>query len=285
MMSFNSLPGTKTAAECNPKEILIARETYEYACLLSVALCAALPESERSDDQGLCALIFGKACRFLIFHITGFARHMAQVKTCYSDYASVLPISSLQFQLQGLNLMFLLANNKIAEFHTELELIPVSSLFFASCSHRLLKTFRAGGSMGESFHSVPYQIGKLFDGGQLSEGQIVSCGLWRSLHTPVFKNFFLNLQVLSSIGDVPASSYNLFVNLLSGTVRDSIADSRCLIMCSVCSRSLSSENSNVLAKLHPSLCLSPRRCECFGSLPPMSCESGQNRGTGNGMWM
>ncbi len=52
MISFSSLPGTKTAAECNPKEILLARETYEYACLLSVALCAALPEADRGDDQG-----------------------------------------------------------------------------------------------------------------------------------------------------------------------------------------------------------------------------------------
>jgi hypothetical protein len=62
------------------------------------------------------------------FHGTGFARHMAQVKTCYSDYASVLPSSPLQFQLQGLNLMFLLANSKIAEFHTELELIQVKKI-------------------------------------------------------------------------------------------------------------------------------------------------------------
>lgn len=66
---------------------------------------------------------------------------MAQVKTCYSDYASVLPASALQFQLQGLNLMFLLANNKIAEFHTELELIPVCpasfSRLFAPVPHLL----------------------------------------------------------------------------------------------------------------------------------------------------
>jgi hypothetical protein len=53
MISFSSLPGTKSAADCNPKEISMARETYEYACLLSVALCAALPAEERgSDDQG-----------------------------------------------------------------------------------------------------------------------------------------------------------------------------------------------------------------------------------------
>lgn len=124
MIGFSSLPGTKTASDCNPKEILLARETYEYACLLSVALCAALPESERGDDKGLAQFQLEKDF-FRLNSASGFARHMAQVKTCYSDYASVLPISVLQFQLQGLNLMFLLANNKIAEFHTELELIPV----------------------------------------------------------------------------------------------------------------------------------------------------------------
>lgn len=163
MISFSSLPGTKTAADCNPKEILLARETYEYACLLSVALCAALPESERVTDD------------------KGFARHMAQVKTCYSDYASVLPASALQFQLQGLNLMFLLANNKIAEFHTELELIPVDS-------------------WDTPFIRFPIKLEQY-----LMEGSYQ--------------------KVLSSVGDVPAPSYNLFVNLLSGTVRDSIAES------------------------------------------------------------
>ncbi len=59
MISFSSLPGTKSAADCNPKEIQIARETYEYACLLSVALCAALPAEERgSDDQGIGPIHF-----------------------------------------------------------------------------------------------------------------------------------------------------------------------------------------------------------------------------------
>ena len=52
MMTFSSLPGTKPVSECNSKEVLVARETYEYACLLSVALSAALPEADRSDDQG-----------------------------------------------------------------------------------------------------------------------------------------------------------------------------------------------------------------------------------------
>ncbi len=80
---------------------------------------------------------------------------MAQVKTCYSDYASVLPSSPLQFQLQGLNLMFLLANSKIAEFHTELELIQVSeTTFFNFDSFTVVTLVGAGGSMGESFHSL-----------------------------------------------------------------------------------------------------------------------------------
>lgn len=71
---------------------------------------------------------------------------MSLAKTCYSDYGSVLPQvilrtvtmpcpvltrcwqSEYQYQLQGLNLLCLLAQSKIAEFHTELELIPVSVL-------------------------------------------------------------------------------------------------------------------------------------------------------------
>ena len=69
MISFSSLPGTKSAADCNPKEILIARETYEYACLLSVALCAALPAEERgSDDQGLFSILVRPAILLYLFH-------------------------------------------------------------------------------------------------------------------------------------------------------------------------------------------------------------------------
>ena len=49
------------------------------------------------------------------------------MKSCYADYSSVLKASENQHQLQGLNLLCMLAQSKIAEFHTELELIPVSS--------------------------------------------------------------------------------------------------------------------------------------------------------------
>lgn len=96
-MSFSSLPGMTPAAEANKDELLIIRETYELACLVMV---------EQKD-------------------IPGFERHISLAKTCYSDYGSVLPQSEYQYQLQGLNLLCLLAQSKISEFHTELELIPV----------------------------------------------------------------------------------------------------------------------------------------------------------------
>jgi hypothetical protein len=90
MMSFSTLPGTKIASESNVQELLIAREAYELGCLISIGL----------------------------EEIEGFERHYALVKTCYCDYASVLPVSANQHQLQGLNLLGLLAQSKIGEFHT-----------------------------------------------------------------------------------------------------------------------------------------------------------------------
>jgi 26S proteasome regulatory subunit N12 len=94
MMSFGSMPGTKIASESNVQELLIAREAYELGCLISIEL----------------------------EEIEGFERHYALVKSCYTDYASVIPASENQHQLQGLNLLGLLAQSKIAEFHTGLDL-------------------------------------------------------------------------------------------------------------------------------------------------------------------
>lgn len=54
----------------------------------------------------------------------GFERHLAQLKPYYFDYARFLKPSEHQWPILGLNLMSLLAANKISDFHTELELIP-----------------------------------------------------------------------------------------------------------------------------------------------------------------
>eukprot|EP00695_Tsukubamonas_globosa_P000249 TRINITY_DN1185_c0_g1_i1.p1 TRINITY_DN1185_c0_g1~~TRINITY_DN1185_c0_g1_i1.p1 ORF type:complete len:62 (-),score=7.53 TRINITY_DN1185_c0_g1_i1:1-186(-) len=47
---------------------------------------------------------------------------MTQLKAYYNDYKNIIPPSQRRYLLLGLNLLRLLAQNRIAEFHTELEL-------------------------------------------------------------------------------------------------------------------------------------------------------------------
>lgn len=60
--------------------------------------------------------------------IPSFERYMSQLKCYYFDYSGILPESPYVYQLLGLNLMSLLAQNRLAEFHTELELLPAKEL-------------------------------------------------------------------------------------------------------------------------------------------------------------
>lgn len=84
-------------AECvNKKELLVARDILEIGAQWS---CAARD-------------------------IPSFERYLSMLKTYYMDYKNDLPESSYKFQLLGLNLLCLLAQNRVAEFHTELELLP-----------------------------------------------------------------------------------------------------------------------------------------------------------------
>jgi 26S proteasome regulatory subunit N12 len=79
------------------KEQLLARDMLELACFLSV---------RREDEQG-------------------FERHVAQLKMYYNDTAKNLTPSSQKHAIIGMYLLHLLASDRIGEFHTELELIPV----------------------------------------------------------------------------------------------------------------------------------------------------------------
>jgi len=92
MLSFSSLP---PAPPTKPEELLLAREVLEYGALISI----------KAVD------------------IPAFERHVAQLKTYYND-CSLQPESQRRFPILGLNLLRLLAQNRIAEFHTELELLP-----------------------------------------------------------------------------------------------------------------------------------------------------------------
>ncbi|KAK4886834.1 hypothetical protein RN001_003105 [Aquatica leii] len=60
--------------------------------------------------------------------IPSFERYMAQLKCYYFDYKNQLPESAFKYQLLGLNLLFLLSQNRVAEFHTELELLPADHI-------------------------------------------------------------------------------------------------------------------------------------------------------------
>lgn len=92
------LPGSKELESPQlQKELLLAREILENAVLLSI----------KAKD------------------IPAFERYFAQVKPYYFDYAKYLPPSQRQFSTIGLNLLRLLAQNRIAEFHSELELLPL----------------------------------------------------------------------------------------------------------------------------------------------------------------
>lgn len=56
--------------------------------------------------------------------IPAFERYMAQLKCYYFDYNNEIGESDKKYQLLGLLLLFLLSQNRVSEFHTELELLP-----------------------------------------------------------------------------------------------------------------------------------------------------------------
>ncbi|KAG6397143.1 hypothetical protein SASPL_143308 [Salvia splendens] len=57
-----------------------------------------------------------------------FERDFCQLKPYYTDTAVSLPPSPQEYPILGLNLLRLLVQNRIAEFHTELELLSASAL-------------------------------------------------------------------------------------------------------------------------------------------------------------
>merc|ERR1711874_290655 len=57
-----------------------------------------------------------------------FERYMAQLQTYYHDYSIELPESQFKYQLLGLNLLCLLSQNRVSEFHTELERLPADKI-------------------------------------------------------------------------------------------------------------------------------------------------------------
>lgn len=95
ILDFNLTPPLKDEETVVAAQLSLAREALEFATLHAV---------QEKD-------------------VKAFERNFVQVKTYYTDYGSLLEESERKWQLIALNLLCLLAHNRIAEFHTELELV------------------------------------------------------------------------------------------------------------------------------------------------------------------
>ncbi|XP_054264322.1 26S proteasome non-ATPase regulatory subunit 8-like [Macrosteles quadrilineatus] len=140
--------------------------------------------SKASQQELLLArdiLEIGAQYSIAVKDIPSFERYMAQLKCYYLDYRDQLPESAFKYQLLGLNLLLLLSQNRVAEFHTELELLPA-----------------------EQIQTNPYIRHPVSLEQYLMEGS--------------YNKIFL------AKGNVPAESYNFFIDILLETVRDEIAN-------------------------------------------------------------
>ncbi|WCJ26550.1 hypothetical protein M5689_008358 [Euphorbia peplus] len=100
LTAFKSLPPLFEQTPNAIQELTLARDIYEHAVLLSVQI----------GDQD------------------AFERDFFQLKPYYTDARENLAPSSQEHVILGLNLLRLLVQNRIAEFHTELELLPPNAL-------------------------------------------------------------------------------------------------------------------------------------------------------------
>ncbi|KAA8528212.1 hypothetical protein F0562_035537 [Nyssa sinensis] len=100
LTGFKSLPPLFEKTPNAVHELTIARDIYEHAVVLSVKI----------EDQD------------------AFERDFFQLKPYYTDSGDRLPKSTQEYPILGLNLLRLLVQNRIAEFHTELELLSATAL-------------------------------------------------------------------------------------------------------------------------------------------------------------
>ncbi|KAD7478615.1 hypothetical protein E3N88_01751 [Mikania micrantha] len=100
LIEFKSLPPLFAETPNAIQELSLARDIYEHAVVLSVKM----------EDQD------------------AFERDFFQLKPYYTDAGDRLSQSPQEYPILGLNLLRLLVQNRIAEFHTELELLPACAL-------------------------------------------------------------------------------------------------------------------------------------------------------------
>ncbi|KAH3756440.1 regulatory particle non-ATPase 12A [Pelomyxa schiedti] len=139
------------------------------------------PEPELVKELALSRDIFEHACLFCLKtkDILGFSRYFALLRPFYFDYRTKIDTSAREQLLLGLNLLHLLSQNKLAEFHTELECLP----------HEVLSSM---------YIKFPVELEQFMMEGSYN-------------------------KVLQARTGVPSEWCNLFVDILSETVRNDIA--------------------------------------------------------------
>ena len=95
-LMMNGLLVPSLSNKCSEADCVLVRSTLEHAVFFSI----------------------------LQRNLESFERHISLVKAFYVDFASYIPLSDNQCHIIGLYLLALLAQNRIAEYHSELELIP-----------------------------------------------------------------------------------------------------------------------------------------------------------------
>ncbi|OMO81632.1 SAC3/GANP/Nin1/mts3/eIF-3 p25 [Corchorus olitorius] len=129
LTKFRSLPPLfKNTPNAN-NELLLAREIYEHAVVLSVKI-EDQDAFERDFFQLKPYYTDAGYCRVRIdeYRRCTFYKALDSLMMDNNLYSNRLPPSPQEYPILGLNLLRLLVQNRIAEFHTELELLSATAL-------------------------------------------------------------------------------------------------------------------------------------------------------------
>jgi len=170
LTSLSFLPTEDVAA--SKQELLVARDILEIGAQWAIA---------KKDVETFERYMAQLKCYYLDYNYLYYKDQVRDGhKSKYQKIRDDLPESAYRYQLLGLNLLRLLAQNKLADFHTELELLPAKDL------------------QTNIYIKHPVAIEQF-----LMEG--------------CYNKVFL------ARGNVPAESYNFFIDILLNTIRDEIA--------------------------------------------------------------
>ncbi|MBN3284453.1 PSMD8 ATPase, partial [Polyodon spathula] len=136
--------------------------------------------------------------------IPSFERYMAQLMCYYFDYKDELPDSAYKHQLLGLNLLFLLSQNRVAEFHTELERLSAKEI-----QSNVYIKHPVSLEQPCTLHPTHCIQSNMYIKHPVSLEQYLMEGSYN--------------KVFLAKGNIPAESYTFFIDILLDTIRDEIA--------------------------------------------------------------